>query len=106
MKLGKRQIILEEYEFYKGNLKVIFNLGGDKYIEDIIDEYTFQKYIQKSDKLQYIEDCWDGYRESHYTKEILIDYDEWKNNECVNDDIIEFLYYYYKNNKIPHYLEL
>ena len=105
MKLTKSQILLEDYNFYKGNLNVTFKLDDDKYIEDVIDENTFFKYIEKSGKLVYIEDCWDSFKESHYTKEKTIDYSEWKNDECDNDVINEFLYYYYKTNKIPHYLE-
>jgi len=101
----KRQIILDEYYFVNGYLNVIFKLENGDYREDIIDENSFQNYIEKTGKLEYFEDCWDGYRESHYTKDYLIEYDEWKSESCESSDIIDFLYYYYENNKIPDYLE-
>jgi hypothetical protein len=101
----KRQIILDDYYFDNGELTVIFKLDDDKYREDIIDENSFEDYIQKSGKLEYFKDCWDGYKESHYTEEYVIEYDEWKKDECETNDIEEFLYYYYQNNLIPEYIE-
>jgi len=101
----KRQIILDDYYFDKGDLTVIFKLDDDKYREDIIDENSFEEYIQKSGKLEVFEDCWDGYRESHYTKEYLIEYYEWKKDSCETSDIEDFLYYYYEKHKIPEYIE-
>ena len=101
----KRQIILDEYDFNKGNLIVIFSFGDDKYIQDIIDENSFEEYIQKSGKLEFFKDCWDEHSKSHYTQECFIDYDEWKKDECETDDIKDFLYYYYKKHQIPKYLD-
>jgi hypothetical protein len=101
----KRQITLDDYHFYKGDLTVIFKLDDDKYREDIIDENSFEEYIQQSGRLEYFEDCWDGHRESHYTKEYLMEYDAWKKDECQTTDIEDFLCYHYQNNKIPDYLE-
>jgi len=101
----KRQITLDDYHFYKGDLTVIFKLDDDKYREDIIDENSFEEYIQKSGKLEVFEDCWDGYRESHYTKEYLIEYYEWKKDSCETSDIEDFLYYYYEKHQIPEYIE-
>ena len=101
----KRQITLDDYYFDKGDLSVIFKLDDDKYREDIIDENSFEEFIQQSGRLEYFQDCWDGHRESHYTKEYIIDYDEWKKDSCQTTDIEDFLYYHYQKNKIPDYLE-
>jgi hypothetical protein len=101
----KRQITLDEYDSHNGNLKVIFSFGDEKYIQDVIDENTFKDFIQKSGRLEYFEDCWDGYTESHYTKDYVIEYYDWKKDYCDNDDIEDFLYYYYEDNKIPDYLK-
>jgi hypothetical protein len=101
----KRQILLYEYDFTDGYLTVIFKLDNGEYREDIIDENTFEEYIEKTGKLEYFEDCWDAYKESHYTKDYLLYYDEWRNDYCESNDILDFLYYYYKNNKIPYPLK-
>jgi len=101
----KRQIILDDFYFDNGDLAVIFKLDDDKYREDIIDENSFEEYIQKSGKLEFFEDCWDAYSESHYTKEYIIEYDEWKKEGCETDDIEDFLYYYYEKHQIPEYIE-
>lgn len=101
----KRQILLDEYNFTDGYLTVIFKLDNGEYREDIIDENTFEEYIEKTGKLEYFEDCWDAYKESHYTKDYLLYYDEWRDDYCESNDILDFLYYYYKNNKIPYPLK-
>lgn len=101
----KRQIILDEYYFVNGYLNVIFKLQNEDYREDIIDEDTFEDYIEQSGKLEFFEDCWDGYKESHYTKEYIYDYSEWRDEYCENNDILDFLYYYYKTNKLPEFVD-
>lgn len=104
MILNKRHFLLVEYEFNNGDLTVFLDLGDNKYTEDNIDENSFKNFIIKSGKLDYIEDCWDGYTESHYTKNHIIDYTEWKKDICEKGDILDFLDYFYKSNKIPDYL--
>lgn len=101
----KRQIILDEYYFVNGYLNVIFKLQNEDFREDIIDEDTFEDYIEQSGKLEFFEDCWDGYKESHYTKEYIYDYSEWRDEYCENNDILDFLYYYYKTNKLPEFVD-
>lgn len=101
----KRQIILDEYYFVNGYLNVIFKLQNEDYREDIIDEDTFEDYIEQSGKLEFFEDCWNGYKESHYTKEYIYDYSEWRDEYCENNDILDFLYYYYKTNKLPEFVD-
>jgi len=39
----KRQIILDEYEFSDGDLRVIFTFDEKEYIEDFIDENSFEE---------------------------------------------------------------
>lgn len=102
----KRQIILDEFDFVNGNLNVIFKLNDEDYREDSIDEDIFEEYIEKSGKLDYFEDCWDGYNESHYTKDYVYDYYEWRDEYCDIGDISDFLYYYYKTNKLPESIEV
>ena len=68
----KRQIILDEYEFSDGDLRVIFTFDEKEYIEDFIDENSFEEYIEDSGRLEYFEDRWDGYTESHYTKDYTV----------------------------------
>ena len=101
----KRQIILDEHYFVNGYLNVIFKLQNEDFREDIIDEDTFEDYIEQSGKLEFFEDCWDGYKESHYTKEYIYDYSEWRDEYCENNDILDFLYYYYKTNKLPEFVD-
>ena len=101
----KRQFILDEYEFSDGELRIVFTLDGKEYIEDLIDENSFEDYIDNSGKLEYFEDKWDGYRESHYTNEYVMDYSEWRNEYCDSGDILDFVDYYYKTNKIPEPIE-
>ena len=97
----KRQIILEEYEFVNGELFVTIKLDDENYRDDNINENTFEEYIEKSGKLEFFEDCWDSYNESHYTKEYIYDYYKWRDEHCEKDDILDFLYYYYITNKLP-----
>ena len=101
----KRQIILDDYEFINGNLNIIFKLDDEKYREDTIDENIFEEYIQKSSKLEFFEDCWDANNESHYTKDYILNYYNWRDNYCDSNDILDFLYYFYKTNKIPEIIE-
>ena len=101
----KRQIRLDEYDFTDGNLSVYFMLDDGKYREDIINENTFQEYIEKSGSLEFFEDCWDGYSESHYTRDYNYDYDDWRDEFCEKDDILDFLYYYYKTIKLPEVID-
>jgi hypothetical protein len=101
----KRQISLDEYDFTNGYLTVFFKLDNGEYREDIIDENTFEEYIEKSGRLEYFEDCWDAYTESHYTKDYILNYYDWRDEYCESNDILDFLYYYYKNNKIPYPLK-
>jgi hypothetical protein len=101
----KRQIILDEYEFSDGDLRVIFTFDEKEYIEDFIDENSFEEYIEDSGRLEYFEDRWDGYTESHYTKDYIVDYSEWRDESCESGDILDFLDYYYKTNKVPEPIE-
>jgi hypothetical protein len=101
----KRQIILDEYEFSDGDLRVIFTFDEKEYIEDLIDENSFEEYIEGSGRLEYFEDRWDGYTESHYTKDYIVDYSEWRDESCESSDILDFLDYYYKTNKVPEPIE-
>jgi len=101
----KRQIILDEYEFSDGDLRVIFTFDEKEYIEDFIDENSFEEYIEDSGRLEYFEDRWDGYTESHYTKDYTVDYSEWRDESCESGDILDFLDYYYKTNKVPEPIE-
>lgn len=97
----KRQIMIDEYNFIDGYLNVIFKLYNEEYREDNIDENTFEEYIEKSGKLESFEDCWDAYSESHYTKDYVLNYYDWRDDDCDTGDISDFLYYYYKTNKLP-----
>lgn len=101
----KRQILLNEYEFSDGVLIAVFTFDGKDYIEDYISEDIFESYIVESGRLEFFEDKWDGYTESHYTKDYVVDYSEWVNEHCENSDILDFLDYYYKTNKIPEPIE-
>ena len=101
----KSQIIIDEFNFINGYLNIIFRIHDEEYREDNIDESIFEEYIEKSGKLEYFEDCWDGVRESHYTKDYLLHYDDWRNDYCESNDILDFLYYYYKNNKLPEVID-
>jgi len=101
----KRQIILDEYEFSDGDLRVIFTFDEKECIEDFIDENSFEEYIEDSGRLEYFEDRWDGYTESHYTKDYTIDYSKWRDESCESGDILDFLDYYYKTNKVPEPIE-
>ncbi len=101
----KSQVILDEYEFSDGDLMVNFTFDGKEYIEDFIDENSFEEYIEDSGRLEFFEDRWDGHTESHYTKEYIVDYSKWRDEYCEKDDILDFLDYYYKTNKIPEPIE-
>jgi len=101
----KRQILLDEYDFSDGELRVIFTFDRIEYIEDYICEDIFETYINDSGRLEFFEDRWDGYSESHYTKEYIVDYTDWLNDSCESSDILDFLDYYYKTNKIPKPVE-
>jgi len=101
----KGQIILDEYDFVNGYLNVIFKLNDEDYREDTIDENTFEEYIEESGKLEFFEDHWDGYKESHYTEEYIHNYYDWRDEICDSGDILDFLYYYYKTNKLPEIIE-
>jgi len=102
----KRQIIIDDYDFVNGYLSVFFSIdNNDSIIEDNIDEDIFEEYITKSGDLEYFEDCWDGHTESHFTKEYVMDYSDWVNEHCDKSYILDFLYYYYKSNKIPEPIE-
>lgn len=101
----KGQIILDEYDFVNGYLNVIFKLNDEDYREDAIDENTFEEYIEESGKLEFFEDRWDGYKESHYTEEYVHNYYDWRDEYCEKGDISDFLYYYYKTNKLPELID-
>lgn len=100
----KRQIILEEYEFINGELN-IFLKSDDKYMKDSINENDFEEYILKTGKLEFFEDKWDGYSESHYTEEYIYDYYTWRDEYCEKNDIIDFIDYYYEKNKLPEVIQ-
>jgi hypothetical protein len=101
----KRPILLDEYDFSDGELRVIFTFDRIEYVEDYIDEDIFETYINDSGRLEFFEDRWDGYSESHYTKEYIVDYTDWLSNTCESSDILDFLDYYYKTNKLPEPIE-
>jgi hypothetical protein len=101
----KRQIILDEYIFINGYLNIILKLNDEGYTEDTIDENIFEDYVEKTGLLEFFEDCWDAQSESHYTKEYKHDYYSWRDDYCENNDIIEFLYYYYQTNKLPELID-
>ena len=69
--VDKRPILLDEYDFSDGELRVIFTFDRIEYVEDYIDEDIFETYINDSGRLEFFEDRWDGYSESHYTKEYI-----------------------------------
>ena len=85
----KRQILLDEYDFSDGELRVIFTFDRIEYIEDYICEDIFETYINDSGRLEFFEDRWDGYSESHYTKEYIVDYTDWLNDSCESSDILD-----------------
>ena len=97
----KRHFLLDEYSFINGQINITLIFDDDFYLDEIIDESIFEKYIEESGKLEYFEDRWDAYKESHYTEEYIMAYDKWRDEYCEKDDILEFLYYYYENNKLP-----
>ncbi len=103
--MSKIQIKLDEYYFLDGDLVVIFMLDDKKYREDYICEDIFEEYVRKSGNLEFFEDCWDSHKESHYTRDYEIDYSSWMEEYCEKGDITDFLYYYYKRNKIPEEVE-
>ncbi len=103
--MSKIQIKLDEYYFLDGDLVVIFMLDDKKYREDDICEDLFEEYVRKSGKLEFFEDRWDGYKESHYTHDYEMDYSYWIDEFSEKGDITDFLYYYYKTNKIPEEVE-
>jgi len=103
--MSKIQIKLDEYYFLDGDLVVIFMLDDKKYREDYICEDIFEDYVRKSGNLEFFEDCWDSHKESHYTRDYEIDYSSWMEEYCEKGDITDFLYYYYKRNKIPEEVE-
>ena len=97
----KIQISLDSYQFNKGYLYVNFNIKEGRFIEDYIYESVFEKFIRDKGLLEYYEDRWDGFKESHYTESKYIEYSYWLKNECTHENITEFLEQYYKKNKIP-----
>ncbi len=101
----KRQILLEEYDFHNGTLNVLFLDKDNNYREDKIDENNFEEFISESGRLESFEDKWDGYTESHYTKDYIMNYSHWLDEYCEKDDILTFLYYYYQENKLPKIME-
>ena len=103
--MSKIQINLDEYYFSGADLIVIFTLDDEKYREDNICEDKFCDYVGKSGKLEFFEDRWDGYRESHYTHDYEMDYSYWRDEFCEKGDILDFLYYYYSKNNIPQEIE-
>ena len=65
----------------------------------------FEEYVRKSGKLESFEDRWDYYKETHYTYDYEVDFSDWLEDYCEKGDITDFLYYYYKTNKIPEEVE-
>ena len=103
--MSKIQITLDEYYFFEGDLVVVFMLEDKKYREDSICEDLFEEYVRKSGKLESFEDRWDYYKETHYTYDYEVDFSGWLEDYCEKGDITDFLYYYYKTNKIPEEVE-
>jgi len=101
----KRQLLIDEYSFNDGELNIIFQDEDKNYREDNIDEDIFESYVNSSGMLEGFEDMWDGYSESHYTRDYIMDYSYWLNEVCERGDILDFIYYYYKTNKLPKILE-
>lgn len=99
----KRQINLEEYEIFNGEMRVIFTLDGENYYEDEISEDIFEEFVEKTDRLYYFIDRWDGLNETHYTEDKWMDYSEWVESYMENDDVTDFLESYYEKNKLPEY---
>lgn len=97
----KRHFLLEEYSFINGQINILLLIDNNFYSNDFIDENHFENYIKNSGKLEFFEDCWEPYKEYHYTKHYIIDYGKWKNECCEKDDMLEFLYYYYETHKLP-----
>jgi hypothetical protein len=100
----KRQIVIDDYEFINGEISIFFEIG-DLYYEDNIDEDLFEKYVDESGGLEYYEDCWDGYKESHYTKEYVHEYSEWLSEHFDKSYLNDFIDTYYKNNSLPEPIE-
>jgi hypothetical protein len=103
--MSKIQITLDEYYFFEGDLVVVFMLEDKKYREDSFCEDLFEEYVRKSGKLESFEDRWDYYKEIHYTYDYEVDFSDWLEDYCEKGDITDFLYYYYKTNKIPEEVE-
>jgi len=100
MLIMKRQIVIDDYEFINGEISIFFK-SDNLYYQDTVDEDLFETYIRESGTLEYFEDCWDGYKESHYTKEYIYDYSEWLNEGFEISHLNDFLNTYYNNNKLP-----
>jgi hypothetical protein len=103
--MSKIQITLDDYNFINGTLNVLFILDNKKFIGDDICESLFEEYVELSGKLEFYDDRWNSYNESHYTYDYKKDYSDWRDESCEKSDILDFLYYYYKRNKIPEHIE-
>jgi hypothetical protein len=101
----KRQFILDDYYFSKGELNITLIIDDGKYTEDFIDENVFEEYVTESGCLEFFEDCWDAYSESHYTKDIIMNYYDWRDDICERDDIENFLNFYYDKEVLPEIIE-
>ena len=100
--MSKDQIEILDYFFNDYDFVVefsIINEEGYRILE--ISEDEIYDFLDDEDYLEMFSDEWDYSTESHYTKHWKISVDEYLSNHFCSDDVLEFLNFYFEDNRYP-----
>ena len=104
--MNKHQLIIEDYDIFDTEILVYFSVNQELEVrEGRIDIDEFDTWLESMDRYEMSEDCWDYAKESHYTKDWTIDFNEYISDMLSSDDIVDFICEYYENKPLPYYVE-
>ena len=104
--MNKHQLIIEDYDILDTEILVYFSVNQELEVrEGRIDIDEFDTWLESMDRYEMSEDCWDYAKESHYTKDWTIGFNEYISDMLSSDDIVDFICEYYKNKPLPDYVE-
>ena len=100
--MTKDLIELLEYDFIDGTLNIMFSINNEEGHREInICEGDFSDYIVSTGNLEVFSDEWDYSTESHYTKDWVISYDDYIEDYLEDNDLLEFIIYYFSDKEYP-----